>query len=110
MNANTYKYLLWQLIRVDDSGEFQNVRFEEVTRHLRAKTISTFLQKSSETDLSIIGDDDWADLNRRWHEIYEGSEKGRRLGATRRGISLLLAICLDSLQQLMREKDSPPRG
>ncbi len=106
MKAYKYRHLLWQLIRAVDSGKYDTLSVEEVSRHAAAGTIPAFLvdRFGSDLDLSIFEPQDWIALSDTWGSINNAVDASRKFGVDQRGACLLMAYALQSFQQLDRER------
>jgi hypothetical protein len=107
MKAYKYRFLLWQFIAAADSGEYDTLSVEEVSRHAAAGTIPAFLvdRFGSDLDLSIFEPQDWIVLSEAWESIDNAIDARRKFGVEKRGICLLMAYALQSLQTMERETE-----
>jgi hypothetical protein len=105
MKAYKYRFLLWQFIGAADSGKYDALSIEEVSRHAAAGTIPSFLidRFGSDLDLSIFEPQDWIAISETWGNIDNAVNASRKFGVERRGICLLMAYALESLQMMERE-------
>jgi hypothetical protein len=103
MKAN-YRFLLWQLIAALDSGKYDSLDIDEVKRHANAGTISTFLVDRFGADLSVLEPQDWTIIGETWASIANVVDARRKFGVENKGISLLMAYALQSLQMAESEE------
>jgi hypothetical protein len=106
MKTYKYRFLLWQLIAALDSGNYDSLSIAEVKRHANAGTIADFLvdRFGAVFDFSIFALKDWTDINETWASIANAVDARRKFGVENKGISLLMAYTLQSLQQLESEE------
>ncbi len=104
MRTSQFRFLLWQFIACSDSGKYDNISFSEVYRHANDETISSFLIDcfGKDLDVSIIDASDWATLNSEWGSMANAIDARRKFGVSKRGLSLLMAYTLESIQQRRR--------
>ena len=100
MKAYKYRFLLWQLIAALDSGKYDSLDIDVVKRHANAGTISTFLvdRFGADSDFSIFEPQDWTIIGETWASIANAVDARRKFGVENKGISLLMAYALQSLQ------------
>jgi hypothetical protein len=93
-----YRTLLRQFIAVADSGKYDSLGIEEVSRHVAAGTLFAFLvdRFGSDLDLSPIEPQDWSSLCEEWSGF--GIDIRREFGVEKKGICLLMAYALQSIQ------------
>lgn len=105
MRPAQYKFMLWQLISACDSGKYDTLSIEEVQKNADAGTISSFMIEKfgSDCDFSIFEAKDWIVINDTWGSIANAIDSRRKFGVEKRGICLLLAYALESLQMLSYE-------
>lgn len=101
------RHLLWQFIALVDSGKYDTISLDEVGRHLDAGTIAAFLvdRFGAEIDLSVIESDDWSTLTEEWASFRNAIDTARKFGVHNRGLCLLMAYTLESLQSRRRKED-----
>lgn len=106
MKAYKYRFLLWQLIAALDSGKYNSLSISEVKRHADAGTISAAVidRFGGDADFSIFEPKDWADINETWSSIANAVDARRKFGVENKGIALLMAYTLQSIQQLEFEE------
>ncbi len=106
MKPYKYRFLLWQFIAAADNGKYDGITIEEVMRHAEAETIPAFLvdRFGSDLDLSIFECQDWQTISETWASIYNAIDAGRKFGVEHKGICLLMAYTLESLQMMESEK------
>ena len=107
MKASKYRFLLWELIAALDSGKYDSLEIEEVKRHANAGTIPAFLvdRFGADLDFSIFEAQDWTAIGETWASIANAIDAKRKFGVENKGISLLLAYTLQSLQMLQYEEE-----
>lgn len=105
MKPYKYKFMLWQLIAACDSGEYDTLSLEEVQRHANAGTIASFMVEKfgRNSDFSIFEPSDWTIIGETWCSIANAVDTGRKFGVNEKGICLLMAYALESLQMLDTE-------
>ncbi len=105
MRPYKYKFMLWQLIGACDSGKYDTLSLEEVQRHANAGTIASFMVEKfgRECDFSIFEPSDWTIIGETWGNIANAIDPSRKFGVDRKGICLLMAYALESLQMLESE-------
>jgi hypothetical protein len=104
MRTSQFRFLLWQFIACSDSGKYDDISFSEVYQHAKDETISRFLidRFGKDLDVSIIDASDWATLNTEWSSMANAIDAQRKFGVSNRGLSLLMAYTLESIQQRRR--------
>ena len=77
-----------------------------VKRHANAGTISTFLvdRFGADSDFSIFEPQDWTIIGETWASIANAVDARRKFGVENKGISLLMAYALQSLQMAESEE------
>ena len=102
MRPVQYRYMLWQLIAACDSGKYDTLSLDEVQKHADAGTIASFMVEKfgQDSDFSIFEPSDWATISETWGSIANAIDPGRKFGVEKRGICLLMAYALESLQML----------
>lgn len=106
MEPNKYRFLLWGFIGAMDTGKYDSLSVEEVHRHADVGNIQAFLLErfGSDLDLSLIEGQDWAFISETWASISNAIDERRKFGVENRGICLLMAYALESLQMLQSKK------
>ena len=102
MEARKFRHLVWEFNAVLDTGKYDGITPEEVKSHIRAGTISRFLEVrfSGDLDLSYMEAEDWAELSDEWQRIDNAVDARRKMvGIENRGLCLLLGYALESFQQ-----------
>lgn len=107
MKPYKYRFLLWQFIAAMDTGKYDSVTFEEVHRHAEAGTIPAFLidRFGSDLDLSMVEPQDWGVISENWASIANVVDARRKFGVENKGLCLLMAYTLESLQQSEKKTD-----
>ena len=100
MKAYKYKFLIWQFNSLIDTGKYDSITVEDVYKHLKAETISSFLidRFGDEADFSMMEAEDWADLTEEWGNYYNAIDARRKMGVENRGLCLLLGYSLQAVQ------------
>ena len=106
MKTYKYRFLLWQLIAALDTGKYDSLSIYEVKHHADAGTISAFLidRFGGEADFSMFEPKDWTDINETWSSIANAVDASRKFGVENKGIALLMAYTLQSIQQQESEE------
>jgi hypothetical protein len=104
MKAFKYTFLLSELLAAADSGKYDTLGIDEVSRHANAGTIPSFLvdRFGRDLDLSIFEADDWRELSELWSSLANAVDARRKFGVQNKGICLLMAYALESQQMLQR--------
>jgi hypothetical protein len=99
-----YRFLLWQFIGAMDTGKYDSVTFEEVYRHAEAGTIRGFLNDrlGSDLELSMVEPQEWIVISETWADIANAVNARRKFGVGNKGLCLLMAYTLESLQRAER--------
>jgi hypothetical protein len=102
-----YRSLLWQFIAAMDSGKYNSLDIADVKLHANAGTMSAFLvdRFGDDLDLSLFEAADLASLNETWASIANAVDARRKFGVENKGICLLMAYALESMQMLQREAE-----
>lgn len=88
----------FRLIHAIDSGEYDNISIEEVSAAIDDHSIFDFLDSRLGRDyFSALTADQKRELNEHW-ESLNNVVIPEELGATRRGLSLVLAYLLEGIQ------------
>jgi len=105
MKPYKFRHLLWYLIGAADSGKYDELSYADVYRHANAGTSSAFLvdRFGKDLDLSLFEPQDLTELNETWARIANAVDARRKFGVENKGICLLLAYTLQSMQQLETE-------
>lgn len=105
MRPYKYKFMLWQLIAACDSGRYDTLSLDEVHRHADAGTIASFMIEKfgGDSDFSMFEPSDWTTIGETWSRIANAVDYRRKFGVDSKGICLLMAYALESLQQLDSE-------
>jgi hypothetical protein len=105
MTESRYNFLLWQFISASDSGEYDELTADEVHAYARDEKIDAFLKvKFPDLDFSLLDDACWKDVRETWSSISNAVDYSRKFGVQKRGLSLLMAYTLQSMQQLESRK------
>ena len=110
MKSYKYRSLLWELIAALDSGKHDSLDIEEVKRHANAGTMPAFLvdRFGADADFSMIEPQDWTAIGETWASIANAVDARRKFGVENKGMSLLLAYALQSMQMLQAEEKKAP--
>ena len=105
MTPHKYRFLLWEFVAALDTGKYDKLNIDDVRRHANAGTIPAFLvdRFGDDLDLSIYDPQDWTELSETWASIANAIDARRKFGVENKGIALLMAYTLQSLQSLERE-------
>jgi hypothetical protein len=105
MKPFKYRFMLWQLIAACDSGQYDDLSIEDVKQHANAGTIASFMVETfgRDCDFSIFGPSEWTAISETWGSIANAIDSRRKFGVDRKGICLLMAYALESLQMLESE-------
>ncbi|MCY6380233.1 hypothetical protein [Hoeflea prorocentri] len=108
MRPSQYRYMLWQLIAACDSGKYDTLSLDEVQQHADAGTIASFMVEKfgQDCDFSLIEPSDWLAISETWSSIANAVEPSRKFGVEKRGVCLLMAYVLESLQMLDLESSN----
>jgi hypothetical protein len=106
MKSYKYRQLVWEFISAADSGKYDSLSIEEVRRHADAETIPAFIvdRFGDDFDLSTFDADDWTEIARTWASISNAVDARRKFGVENKGICLLMAFALESMQMLHRKE------
>jgi hypothetical protein len=100
-----YRLLLWELVAALDTGKYDSLDIEEVRHHANAGTMPAFLIDTfDDLDFSMFEPNDWTVLAEEWASMANAIDARRKFGVENKGISLLLAYTLQSLQSLEFEE------
>lgn len=96
---------MWEFIAASDMEKYDSVTATEVARSAEAGTIRAFLQErfGSDLDFSLLKPEDWAAVTETWANLANAVDARRKFGVQNRGVSLLMAYTLQSLQTLERK-------
>lgn len=108
MKSYKYAFLLWQFISLADRKQYDTITFDEVFKHADAGTIPSFLidRFGSDLDLSIMEPSDWASLSEEWASFANAIDAERKFGVSNRGVCLLMAYAMQSLELKRREGEA----
>jgi len=106
MKTKNIQQLLYELISLLDSGNGDTIGFDKAWRHVCKGTIHSFLVDRflAEIDLSYMDDDDWSTLTEEWKGFHNATDTARKFGVHKRGLCLLMAYTLESLQIRLRKE------
>jgi hypothetical protein len=84
-----------------DSGKYANVTLAEVRQHIDHGTVFEFLARrlGNDIDLSMFDKGKRDALTDEWQRIDNAIDPRRKFGVERNGLALLLAFCLEGIQQ-----------
>ena len=92
---------IWQLIAALDSGRSNSLSFSEVGRHADAGPFSAVNDRiGGDANFGFFEPKDSADVNEAWSSIANAVDARRKFGVENKGIALLMAYTLQSIQQL----------
>jgi hypothetical protein len=105
MTSSQYRSLMWEFIAASDMEKYDSVTAAEVAHNAEAGTMRAFLQErfASDFDFSLLGPEDWAVVSETWANLANAVDARRKFGVENRGVSLLMAYALESLQKLERK-------
>ena len=100
MRASQFRFLLWRLIALSDTGNYDGVTVAEVSRHAQARRLSSFLLErlGEASGVGTLDETDRAALDAEWGGMANGPASTRRFGVSNRGLHLLMAYALQSIQ------------
>lgn len=100
MRASRFRFLLWQFFACSDSGKYDDTTVGEIYSRARTETLSTIIldRFGRDLDVSTIDESDWATLNVEWSNMANAIDAARKFGVSKRGINLLMAYALQSMQ------------
>ncbi len=106
MQSSKYKQLLWEFIAALDTAKYDTLTFQEVYGQVEAGRIQTFLADrfGSDLDMTFLEPQDWTELSHAWADIANAVDGKRKFGVEKKGMCLLLAYALESLQRSLREE------
>jgi hypothetical protein len=106
MKTQNIQQLLYELISLLDSGKCDTIGIDEVWRHVNKGTIHSFLvdRFGTEIDLSYMDDNDWSTLTEEGKGFHNAIDAARKFGVHKRGLCLLMAYTLQSLQSGLRKE------
>ena len=95
-----FQTLAWSLLPLLDSGEFDGITVSVVRKHAEMGTIKSFLKEhlGSKIDTSLLSGEEWVELSDEWERMANTIDTRRKFGVHKKGIALLLAYSLQSLQ------------
>jgi hypothetical protein len=93
--------LAFQLNSALDSRRYANVTYKEVTHHIDLGTIFDFLatRLGEDIDLSLYDDAKRTELVAEWQSLLNAVDARRKFGVEKNGLCLLVAYCLQGIQQ-----------
>jgi hypothetical protein len=94
----TYTFISFQLNSLLDEGLFLD--YKEIARHLKTKTVFDLLKQKfgQQIDLSIDAQE-LREISDLFFDLYEVVNEQRKFGVSKNGISLVLAYCIEGIQQ-----------
>ena len=105
IKPHLYRYMLWEFIAAMDSGEYDNLDIEEVKCHAAAGTIGAFIvDRFSGYDFSVFEPQHWVEVGEAWANLANAVDARRKFGVENKGITLLMAYALQSMQALEYEE------
>jgi hypothetical protein len=104
MRASQFRFLLWQFIACSDSGKYDDITVKEIYSYVLTETLSEFIisRFGQDLDISLIDRSDWAELDAEWSNLANSTDGARKYGVSKRGINLLMAYALQSMQDRRR--------
>ncbi len=107
MRVSQFRFLLWQFIACSDSGKYDDLTVGDVYLHAQGDTLSTFIVNrfGKDLDVSLMEESDWIELNSEWANMANGIDAARKFGVSNRGINLLMAYALQSMQDRRRPEE-----
>jgi len=98
-----FTILGFELNHLLDEG--QTVSLEEVEKKIKAGVIFDWLsEKYSDIDLSLYAPKDREELNSFFDNLLNAVDAQRKMGVKNNGLSLLLAYCIEGIQQQRNNK------
>ena len=106
MKTHNLRHLFYEFISLLDSGKYDTIGLDEVWRHVNKGTIHSFLvdRFGAEIDLRHMDDDDWSTLTEEWKGFHSAIDTARKFRVHKRGLCLLMAYTLESLQIRLRKE------
>lgn len=76
MRASQFRFLLWRLIALSDTGKYDGVTVAEVSRHAQARGLSSFLLErlGEASGVGTLDETDRAALDAEWGGMANGPE------------------------------------
>jgi hypothetical protein len=98
------KFLAFYLNGGLGSGKYDAVSIEDVKARIRDGTVFDFLEATMgpDVDISLLYNDDRAELVREWADMADSIDEGRKLCVDRNGLVLLVAYLLEGIQRRVR--------
>ena len=110
MQPQKFRHLAWQFNHFLDAGEHDDITPDEVLGHIEADSLANFLTDYFDgIDLSVMQPKDWEALTEEWSSFANAIDASRNFGVRKKGLSLLLAYAMESLQ-LRRFDESEARA
>lgn len=108
MQINKLTYLALEFNGALDGGKHDDVTVEEVRREIDAGTIFDFLSRrvGPDIDLSLLEQEEQNALLSEWRDLL-GVNASKKFGVTERGLCLLVAFLLESIQRIRRDAMAP---
>jgi len=90
------------------SGRYDDISIADMKQAIRAGTVFDVLERrlGHDVDLSILDNDDRAELLREWRGLADDVDEDRKLCVERNGLCLLVAYLLEGIQQRAKEVDA----
>jgi hypothetical protein len=104
MNRTTrYTFVAFYLNSLLDEG--LSLDYKETVRHLEEKTILDFLKDrfGSKIDLTLLDESDEKAVTDLFYNLVSVVNAQRKFGVRKNGISLLLAYCIEGVQEEYRK-------
>lgn len=107
MRITNLTFLAFYLNGAIDTGRYGDITCEQVREEIEAKTIFDFLNTrlGNDIDLSIFDTVKRKELENEWWDML-GIRARRKFGVENNGLCLLVAFCLEGIQQ--RQDKNPP--
>lgn len=104
MKISSLTLLGFYLNHAADSGRYDHITIEEVHAQIEAGTILAYLTRElgRDFDLSMLTAQEREELLEEWQRMDNAIDAQRKYGVTRRGLCLLVAHVLESIQQRAR--------
>lgn len=101
MRLTTLTLIAFDLNSAIDFGRYDDLGIDEVKSQIDAGTIFTFFERESalDMDLSILGQEDEAELVAEWQDLLAAVNERRKMGIEMRGLTLLVAYLLKGIQR-----------
>jgi hypothetical protein len=94
------------------SGRYADISLADVKAHIREGAIFDFLEETlgEDIDISLLDNDDRAELLREWRSLADNVDESRKLWIQRdgNGLALLVAYLLEGIQT--RSHETTRRG